>query len=99
MHEYFKKGLDVQFQNNKEFKITFIDGELYYYFYNSPSWKSKDFYPFKARNNNFPIEVPHIIQIVSPNIEHSISDNTYTQCLKEFTVNDVDVKKICAQRI
>ena len=93
MHEHFKKGLDVQFQNNKEFKITFIDGELYYYFYNSPTWKSKDFYPFKARNNNFPIEVPHIIQIVSPNVEHSISNNTYTQCLKEFTVNDIDIKK------
>ena len=93
MHENFKKGLDVQFRPNKDFKIIYVDGEVYYFFVNKPKWRRYEFFPFKSRINNFPIEAPKIIQISSPHIEHSISNNTYTQCLKSFTVNDFDIKK------
>ena len=92
LNEYLKKGLDLQHGPHK-FKKTNIDGETYYYFYNSPVWRDKDFYPFKSNKNEFLISTPKIIQIISPNIEHAISNNSYSPCLKQFTVDVSEVGK------
>ena len=51
MHENFKKGLDVQFRPNKDFKIIYVDGEVYYFFVNKPKWRRYEFFPFKSRIN------------------------------------------------
>ena len=92
LNEYFKKGLDLQ-HGSHTFKKTNIDGEIYYYFYNSPVFREKDFYPFKSKKNEFPITAPKIMQIISPDIEHAINNNSYSQCLKQFTVDATEVGK------
>ena len=93
MNEYFKEGLDVQYNGRTDFNTTYIDGELYYYFFNSKVWKSKNFYPFESRKRNFPIREPEIIQITSPNIEHNINNGVFRQSLSQFTVKKSDIKK------
>ena len=93
MSENFKKGLDIKFAPGRNFKSAEIDGETYYYFYNSFSWRSAASYPFKSKNSDFSLNVPKIIQIVSPNIEHSINNYDYKQCLRQFTVKKTEIKK------
>ena len=92
LNEYFKNGLDVTFSKTRDFKKTRINGELYYCFYNHIKLKDQYFYPFKSNKNQFPIEVPRIVQITSPDIEHSAVNDSYKQCLKQFTVEKREVK-------
>ena len=92
LNEYFKKGLDLQ-HGSHTFLKTNIDDEIYYYFYNNPAFREEDFYPFKSKKNEFPITAPKIMQIISPDIEHAINNNSYSQCLKQFTVDATEVGK------
>ena len=89
----------------KKFKRTEIDGELYYYFFNSEYWKSDAFYnlPIMAPcakggmcfsvEKDFPLKEPEIIQIVSPDIEHNINNGIFCRSLRQFTVKRSEIKK------
>ena len=52
INKYLKNGLDIQYDNISDFRTTYIDGELYYFFFNARDFKSKSFYPFKSRKKN-----------------------------------------------
>ena len=99
LNAHFKKSLDVDFISSteqpkiKQFRKTHIDGELYYYFFNALIHRFKDYYPFRSKNNSFNLKIPKIIQIFSPQIEHTISNESYTQCLTQFTVDKLDLNK------
>ena len=91
LNKYFKEGLNIRFEEyGLIWNTAYIDDELYYYFFNSKFWKSKDFYPFRSENKNFLIKNPKIIRILSPNIKHSISNSGYNQSLRELTTDDSD---------
>ena len=91
-NKYFRDGLDIQIED-KKWKTIHIDGQLYYYLFNSKYLKKSDIYPFKSKNVVFPINEPKIIRIMSPNIKHSINNTTFNQCLKEFSTKSSDIGK------
>ena len=87
----FKDGLKIQFATIN--KTVEIDGELYYYFFNSKAWKSKPYYPFKSLEKDFPLKEPEIIQIISQDIEHNINSGIFCTSLCQFTVKKSEIKK------
>ena len=93
MNKYFKEGIDVQHGGTTDFHTIKIDGELYYFFFNSKIWKSKPFYPFQGRQKSFPVKEPSIIQITSPDIKHNINNGVFRHCLSQFTVKESDIRK------
>ena len=91
LNKYFKEGLNNRFEEYGLIRNTaYIDDELYYYFFSSKFWKSKDFYPFRSENKNFLIKNQNVIRILSPNIKHSINNTSYNQSLRELTTDDSD---------
>ena len=93
INKQFKEGLDIQHSDTTDFRTTNIGGELYYFFFNSRSWKSSPFYPFKSREKNFPLKEPKIIQITSPDIEHNINSGIFCRSLCQFTFRQSEIKK------
>jgi len=91
--------------SNSMFSATKIDGELYYYFFNSEYWKSDNFYNLPQMapcakggmcfsvEKDFPLKEPEIIQIVSPDIEHNINNGISARSLRQFTVKRSEIKK------
>ena len=91
LNKYFKDGMDIEFEDHGlEWNSVYIDKEIYYYFFNSRIWRSKDFYPFKSRKQNFLIESPKLVRVLSPDIKHSISNTKFNQCLREFSTKISD---------
>ena len=90
LNKYFKKHLKLA-HPEKAFSTTYIDGEKYYYFFNSIKLKFKSYYPFKSEATNFPLQKPKLIQVMSPNIGSCIYNNCYKQCLKQFSAVDQDI--------
>ena len=89
LNKYFYKYLNL---SKKEIlKTMLIDGELYYFFFNSSSLKSKSYYPFKANERKFNLEMPKLIQITSDQIDSSIYNDGYKQCLRQFTTTSNEV--------
>ena len=98
-------NLQPKYSLDNFFKTTEIDGELYYYFFNSEYWKSDEFYNMPkmapcARGGmcfsvekDFPFKEPEIIQIVSPDIEHNINNGISCRSLRQFTVKQSEIKK------
>ena len=91
LNKYFYKYLNL---SKKEIlKTTLIDGEQYYFFFNSPSLKSKSYYPFKANERKFNLEKPKLIQITSDQVDSAIYNGSYKQCLRQFTTTSTEVGK------
>lgn len=90
LNKYFKKHLKLE-HPEKAFSTTYIDGERYYYFFNSIKLKSKPYYPFKSEAANFPLQKPKLVQVMSPNIGSCVYNNSYKQCLKQFSAVDQDI--------
>ena len=92
--KYFKEGLDIQFEEyGLDWNIAYINKEIYYYFFNSKIWRSKNIYPFKSKKKEFLIKHPKIIKVLSPHIDHSINNTRFSQCLREFTTTTADQGK------
>ena len=96
----FREGLDIQPIFN--LKTTEIDGEKYYYFFNSRFWKLDKHYRYPKKNKgpilmsvekDFPLKEPEIIQITSPDIEHNINSDIFCRSLCQFTVKKSEIKK------
>ena len=102
----FSESLNLQpAYSTKHLQLTEIDGQLYYYFFNSEFWKSDNFYDspdmtqcaeggvcFSVKKD-FPLKEPEIIQIVSPDIEHNINNGIFCRSLRQFTVKQSEIKK------
>ena len=93
----FKEGLKIQFSrinktDRRDFSTTEIDGELYYYFFNSKTWRSNPFYPFISVEKNFPLKEPEIIQITTPDIKHNINSGIFCRALCQFTLKQSQIK-------
>ena len=97
----FREGLDIQPTFNL-IKTTEIDGELYYYFFNSRAWKLDRHYRYPkdkkgpilmSAEKDFPLKEPEIIQITSPDIEHNINSDIFCRSLCQFTVKKSEIKK------
>ena len=82
-------GYKVQ-TNWEEFTI---DDEIYYRLSNDLVSTYLPFYPYKSKKKKFDSHNPTLLRITSPNIEHTICNGSYDQCLREFTCNDFDVYK------
>ena len=91
LNKYFYKYLNLS--KKEKLKTTRVDGELYYFFFNSSHLKSKSYYPFKAKETKFFLEKPKIIHVVSSQIGNTIYNDKYQQCLKQFTVSSNEVGK------
>ena len=102
----FSEALNLQPKYSvQNFSTTEIDGELYYYFFNSEHWKSDDFYNLPematcarggvcfSAEKDFPLKEPEIIQIVSPDIEHNINNGIFCRSLRQFTIKRSEIKK------
>jgi hypothetical protein len=98
INKRFKEGLKIQFSrlNNTgtgDFRTTDIDGELYYYFFNTEKQKDDPFYPYISIENDFPLKEPAIIQITTPDIEHNINSGIFCRSLCQFTLKQSEIKK------
>ena len=102
----FSEGLNLQpTYSTQHFKLSEIDGELYYYFFNSEYWKLDNFYNLSVMlqcakggycfsvKKDFPLKEPEIIQIISPDIEHNINNGIFCRSLRQFTVKQSEIKK------
>jgi len=103
----FSEALNLQPKYSVQscFKSTEINGELYYYFFDSEYWKSDNFYDLPKMapcakggicysvEKDFPLKEPEIIQIVSPDIEHNINNGIFCSSLRQFTVKRSEIKK------
>ena len=88
----FRDGLDIQPTFN--LRPTEINGELYYYFFNSKYWKKEVDVPIAMSvEKDFPLKEPEIIQITSPDIEHNINSDILCRSLCQFTVKRSEIKK------
>ena len=96
----FREGLNIQPTFN--LKPTEINGESYYYFFNSKFWKLDENYLYPEKEKGpiamsvekyFPLKKPEIIQITSPDIEHNINSDTFCRSLCQFTVKQSEIKK------
>ena len=77
---------NLKFKNIEVFEETSISEEKYYYFSNSAFMKLQDFYPLQTQQKDFKIKKPDLVQIISPNIESTIFNGTYSNILKQFHV-------------
>ena len=91
LNKYFYRYMNMS--KKEKFKTTLIDGELYYFFFNSARLKTKSYYPFKARETKFYLEKPKIIHVVSSQIGNTIYNSKYQQCLRQFTIASNEVGK------
>ena len=91
LNKYFKKHLQLKLPNGEKLKTTHIDGERYFYWFNSPHWKNVKHYPFKSMKQKFPLNKPKVIQVICPQVESSIFNNGYRQCIKQFAISHSDV--------
>ena len=102
----FSEGLNLQpTYSIQHLKPTEINGELYYWFFNSEYWKSDNFYNlpsmaqcakggvFFSVKKDFPLKEPEIIQIISQDIEHNINNGIFCTSLRQFTVKQSEIKK------
>ena len=87
LYKYMKIG------KKEKFKSTLIEGKQYYFFFNTTNLKSKSYYPFRAAERKFNLEKPKLIQIISDQIDGSICNGTYKQCLRQFTTTENEVGK------
>ena len=91
IHENFAHQLD--FKQKDVFRSVIIGNDNYIMFYNSVELKLQDYYPLVSTAQNFFIQTPDLIQILSPNVNKSLSNGTYVNVLKQFNVGESDIDK------
>ena len=91
LNKYFYKHLNLS--KKEKMRTTLIDGEQYHFFFNSEGLKSKSYYPFEANETKFNLEKPKLIQITSDQIDGTIYNGSYKQCLRQFTTTSTEVGK------
>ena len=88
----FRDGLKIEPLHN--LKPTEINGEPYYYFFNSKKkWKLDEGPICMSGEKDFPLKEPQIIQITSSDIEHNINSGIFCRSLCQFTVKRSEIKK------
>ena len=68
-----------------------VGGEPYLYFFNSFELKQKAHYPILSKKKEFPIKKPDLVQILSQNIQKTITNGTQLDVLKQFSVDDDEI--------
>ena len=91
IHENFANQL--KFKQKNVFHSVIIGNDNYIMFYNSVELKLQDYYPLVSTAQNFFIQTPDLIQILSPNVNKSLSNGTYVNVLKQFNVGESDIDK------
>ena len=91
IHENFAHQL--KFKQNDVFQNVTIGNDNYIMFYNSLQLKLQDYYPLITTAKKFINQKPDIIQILSPNVNKSLSNGTYVNVLKQFNVSESDIDK------
>ena len=87
----FRDGLKIEPLHN--LKPTTINGEPYYYFFNSKKWNLDDGPICASVEKDFPLREPQIIQITSSDIEPNINSDIFCRSLCQFTVKRSEIKK------
>ena len=88
----FREGLKIEPFHN--LTPTEIDGEPYYYFFNSKNkWNLDDGPICTSVEKDFPLREPQIIQITSSDIEPNINSGIFCRSLCQFTVKRSEIKK------
>ena len=91
IHENFANQL--QFKKKDMLNSLIIGNDNYFGFYNTFQLKQQNYYPFITTAQKFMIQKPDLIQILSPNVNKSLSNGTYVNVLKQFNVDLSDVDK------
>ena len=94
IHENFAKQLMFTETTKALLNSVIIGNDTYFMFFNSVQLKQlQQYYPLATTAQEFVNKKPDLIQILSPNVNKSLSNETYVNVLKHFSVDLSDVDK------
>ena len=98
IHENFAKQVVFSEIAKSILNRVIIANETYYMFFNSVQLRKQSFYPLATTAKEFMNKKPNLIQITSPNIKKSLSNGTYVNVLKQFSICESDVDQYLQKR-
>ena len=93
IHENFAHRLMFAETAKSLLSNVIIGNDTYFMFFNSNQLKAQPYYPLTTVAQKFMNQKPNLIQILSSNVSKSLSNGTYINVLKQFSVDESDVDK------